>query len=250
MNIFSIEESETLSFNYIREKREKMQIEKFDEKFILKWLVVFNIILVSLYLLSNYLLEIPSWTIRHMFDLNAEYNIPTWFSSIQLFLLFLLAIACSAKTENEHLRNFYYLMAFSFLFFSVDEVAMIHEGLTNIFSKMSITTFFPNGHGIWIFIYPAVLFILLVIFSKGLLLFLREQNGRTMFIAGALVFFVGGVGFEIVGYLIFYLGGESVLLTLSIIFEESFELLGQSLMIYALLLKLNFQPVNLRLRSS
>lgn len=211
----------------------------FEKKLVLKWLVLFNLMLATLHLLSNHIFRVPSYTVRHWFDLNGESNIPTWFSSTQLFSLSVLSIIYSKQIENKHLRRFYFLMGLVFLFFSADETSMIHEGITRIFNKLSIQSFFPGAHGMWILVYPLILIILGLIFWKGVLAFLNEQNGRSIFILGAVVFVAGGVGFEVLGY---YLpssqGEESILHIIEIMAEESFELLGQSLMIYALLSKL------------
>ncbi len=210
-----------------------------EKKLVLKWLILFNLILIVLYLMSNYIFMVPLCMIRRLFDLNGEANIPTWFSSTQLFSLFVLSIIYSIQIENEHLRRFYFLIGLVFLFFSADETSMIHEGITFHFSKLSIHSFFPDAHGMWILVYPIILIILGCIFWKGLLAFWNEKTGRAIFIIGAVVFVAGGVGFEVFGYyLSFYQKAEPMLHIIEVTAEESFELLGQSLMIYALLSKL------------
>lgn len=58
-----------------------------------------------------------------------------------------------------------------------------------------------------------------------------------MFILGACVFVAGGVGFEILGY--YFAQNElNTFYTVEVVIEESSELLGQSIMIFALLSKL------------
>ena len=147
-----------------------------NEKKVLKWLIIFNLTLVLLYLITNHFIKVPSWTVRHWFDLNDEANIPTWFSSIQLFLISVLSILYSIQAGNKHLRHFYYLIGFVFLFFSVDEVSEIHEGITSILIKLSIHSFFPKSHGLWIIVYFIILFILGLIFWRGLLAFWNEKK--------------------------------------------------------------------------
>jgi hypothetical protein len=210
----------------------------FEKKSILKWLLGFNFILVIAYLISNHIFIIPSYTVRHWFDLDAEANIPTWFSSLQLFSLFVLSIIYSTQIKNKHLQNFYFLMGLIFLFFSADETSMIHEGITSIFNKLSIHSFFPDAHGMWVLIYPIAIIILTFITWKGLLAFWNEKKGKIIFFTGAFVFVTGGVGFEVFGY---FIGAKSIVTIIEVTAEESFELLGQSLMIYALLSKLESQ---------
>lgn len=211
----------------------------FEKDMILKWLILINLILVVFYLILNHIFVVPSSTIRHLFDLNAEANIPTWFSSTQLFSLFVLCVIYSREIEDKNLRNFYILMGLMFLFFSVDETSMIHEGISTAFKKLSIQSVFPDAHGMWILVYPVILTILGSMYWKGLLAFLNEKKGRAIFIIGAVLFVIGGVVFEVVGY---YLpteqGEESIFNIIEITAEESFELLGQSLMVYSLLTKL------------
>jgi len=215
------------------------------KELVLKWLILFNLILVLLYLISNHIFMVPSYRIRLLFDLDGETNIPTWFSSAQLFSLFVLSVIYSIQIENKHLSNFYLSIGLVFLFFSADETAMIHEGITVFFNKLSIHSFFPKAHGMWILVYSIILIILGFIFWKGLLAFWNEKTGRAIFIIGAVVFVVGGVGFEVLGYyLSLHQRVESMLHIIEVTAEESFELLGQSLMIYALLSKLSSTHTN------
>jgi hypothetical protein len=60
-----------------------------------------------------------------LFDLAAESNVPTWFSQAQ----FLLAgLACAeVAVDGENVRLMWSLVAFVMGFFSLDEVAKIHE---------------------------------------------------------------------------------------------------------------------------
>ncbi|MCI5161418.1 MAG: hypothetical protein D3917_05215 [Candidatus Electrothrix sp. AX5] len=218
-------------------------MKNIDNKFVLKWLIFFNVILVFLHIVLNHIFPIHSYTIKHWFDLSAETNIPTWFSSIQLFSLFSLSVIYAIHLEDIYLRKFYILIGLIFLFFSVDETAMIHEGITSIFKKLSIHSFFPDAHGLWILVYLIMLIIFSLIFLKGILLFLKEKNGRAIFIIGAVVFVVGGVGLEVFGY--YLRETKPIIYIIEVTVEESFELLGQSLMIYALLLKLYPESVTL-----
>jgi hypothetical protein len=211
-------------------------MKMFDRNKVFKCLLAINIMLVLLYLITSFPFSSPH-TPSHLFNLDAEANIPTWFSSAQLFLLFILSIHYSIQIDNRNLRNFYSLLGLVFLFFSADETSGIHESITRISKNLSI---FPDSHGMWILVYPIILLMLGCVYWKGLLDFLHEKIGRTIFIIGGVIFVIGGVGFEIFGYFLSSdQNSEHVLSLIQITVEESFELLGQSLMIYALLSKLD-----------
>lgn len=61
------------------------------------------------------------------FDLLEESNLPTWVSQAQFLLA---AVACSAAAlQDERARTAWLLLAAVMTFFSLDEVAMIHERL-------------------------------------------------------------------------------------------------------------------------
>ena len=134
-------------------------------------------------------------------------------------------------------------MGYVFLFFSVDEISRIHEGITSISNEFGIRSFFPGAHGMWVILYPTILLLLVLLFWKGFFAFLKEKDARSVFLVGAVVFFVGGIGFEVFGY---YLdkSTKSLLYVVEVTAEESFEKLGQSLMIYALLSKIYFMREN------
>ena len=62
-----------------------------------------------------------------LFDLLEESNLPTWFSQAQFLLA---AGACaSAGMQDPQARRAWLLLAVAMTFFSLDEVAMIHERL-------------------------------------------------------------------------------------------------------------------------
>jgi len=198
------------------------------EKFFLQWLILINLSLVIFYFISHFWLS--SETIRSLFNLDGEGTIPSWFSTIQLFSLFALSLIYSLRIENKHLRRFYYLLSLIFLFFSADETIMMHETIAK--------SFVTRGFHSWILIYPVIMIIFGVIFFKGLSAFLNEKEGLTIFIIGAGLFAAGGVGWEMWGY---YLETESVLYKIEVVLEESFELFGESIMLYALMSKISAQ---------
>ena len=216
----------------------------FDKDKTIKLLLILNFTLLVLYLLTNHIFTVPSYTVIHWFDFDDEYNIPAWFSSAQLFVIFILSIIYSKRLHEKYLKKAYILAGYTFLFFSVDETAMIHEGNKHIFEKMLIYSPFPNGNGIWIFIYFAIALVLAFVFGREVSAFLNEKIGRTVWIIGVCMFVIGGVASEIIGFS-FDNGSLGKIIEISV--EETLELLGQSLMIYALMSKLDSTNLSDRL---
>jgi hypothetical protein len=201
-----------------------------ENKIILACLISINLFLIIIYLISQFWLT--SDIIRNQFNLDGESNIPAWFSSLQFFSLFALSLFYSLKIEVKHLRRFYYLLSLLFLFFSADETAMIHETIAK--------RFIADGFHSWMLVYPVIIIILGIPFLKGISAFLKERAGRAVFIIGACLFVAGGIGWEMWGY---FMDTRSVLYKFSVMLEESFELFGGSLMIYALLLKVSARGI-------
>lgn len=212
----------------------------FEKNKILRILITINISLLILYLISNYLFTATPKVIGHWFDLDSEATIAAWFSSSQLLIIFFMSLFYSTMTKDESLRRFYLLLSLAFLFFSMDETSAIHEGLTVISKKTSVNSPLPGAHGMWIFIYSEILLIAIFVFRKSVVAFFYEKAGRVTFLAGGIIFVIGGVGLEIIGYFIHPDGAsKSVQYIISTCLEESFELFGESLLIYSLLSKID-----------
>lgn len=198
-------------------------------------LVVTDVLLAVLYYLSQRILLVHSGEITvglaRMLDFHAEANLPTWWASSQLLLVAALALLIALQLDAGPLRHFYLLLALGFVFFSMDEAATIHEAISGLSKEISLATFLPEGHGAWMFVYPVVALVVLVVMRKGLIQFLKSPSGRLAFIVGGAVWILGGVGAELIGYY----AGESMT---EVIFEEFAELLGVTLMAGALLLRL------------
>lgn len=215
-------------------------MDLFEKGRVFKALVAADLILLALHLASQIFIVNISWTISEWFNFDSEINIPTWFSSSKLLILFFLSLTYATLIRDKYHSRLYLAMSAVFLFFSADEAASIHESLTLLFQKASVYSPLPNAHGIWIFIYPAAVLALAVTFRKGVVLFFQEEVGRAIFILGGVVFVGGGIGFEVIGYFIeTEQSRESTAYLMEVSLEESFELLGQSLMILGLMTKID-----------
>lgn len=205
-------------------------------------LILIGLFFVDLFFVVAHLVVVnlgflPS-TLTRGFDLVAEQNLPAWFSGSQFLFLALLAMVRSAQLRDRsrhRFRRFYLLMAAVFLFFSLDEIASVHENLTRL-------SLLPGYMKSWVFLYSASLLVILLLFKGGLVDFLRETPGRTAYLTGAAVLVLGGVILEVPfllysEYLLYTGSEETFLRPLNVVLKEGCELLGQSIMIYALSVK-------------
>jgi hypothetical protein len=179
--------------------------------------------LVGLHLLAVWFAEsfdievLQSW-----FDLDREQSLPTWFSSVQLLAVGIL-LARVAKTDAESsIRRMAGIVAVAFVFFSIDEVATIHESITGILERFSWVPRFAAEHGIWIFVYAGLSVAASPFVLPGWWKMLRRTPLHALGLAaGAATFLLGGVGVEVARY--FGRGG--------VVMEEALEMAGVALML-------------------
>lgn len=210
----------------------------YDKNAIFKVLILSDLAMMALYVLTHAVIPIPSWTIRHWFDMDAELNVQTWYSTIQLFFIALVAVACYRVNSDKRLKRGCMLIAAGFAFLSADEAARIHEGIAHIAAKTQLASeYFSSLPQLWMFIYPIVGIALLVLFRHEIAAFLQAAEGTRIFLGGVVVYGLGTLGFEAMDlYLI--PGTLQERHFIEVCFEETFEILGQSIMCYGLLTKL------------
>lgn len=160
------------------------------------------------------------------FGLNEEQSVPTWYSSIQLLALagLLALLGAAYRRRDSRITRTAWIGAIIAAFFSVDEVATIHESITGVLGRFDAVPTFEGGHGIWIFVYALIGIVVLVVTAPGILQIARLRARQAVWFAlGALVFVAGGVGVEILSY-----SGSG-----QIVLEEAMELLGVAIMVAA-----------------
>jgi hypothetical protein len=195
--------------------------------------------LVLLHVVCATIIEDYSWTVANWFNLDAELNVPTWFSSAQLMLISVIAFAVAGKTHAGPLRRALVLAVFGFLFLSLDETASIHEGTTQIFKSLGVDSSRHYVPGVWTIIYPVLGLAALGVFRREAMAFLADPPGREAFLWGATILVTGGLLLEIAAYFIVpETGADSIYAFIQICLEEGCEMIGASLMVYAMLLKL------------
>jgi len=132
---------------------------------------------------------IGSDQLRRVFDVDAEKSVPTWFSTIQLFIAFGLVavIAWIARVEKDRYAIHWALLALIMLALSIDEAAGFHEAGATVMGWLG-----PGGH--WVVL--GAVFICAV--GLFFLPFLRALPMRyaALFCLAALILISGAVGVE------------------------------------------------------
>jgi len=138
------------------------------------------------------------------FSLDAETALPTWWASVQLLLLSLMLGLLAVRERRAGRREAARLLTIGALvaaFFSLDETAAIHEGITKLLIDKGVFPSFTGGHGIWIFVYGIIAIAILAGTLTGVLSLLRTDRTNTMLAAlGGTIFVLGGVAVEVFGY--------------------------------------------------
>lgn len=194
------------------------------------FLIVFALLFIHItlqYLYHIHGIEIMS-TLRGRFNVDNEISIPTWFSQILLFIPAVIA----GILYVIHRRWQWLFLGSIFLFLSVDEGAMLHEGFIDKFREWTVT---DGASGLanhtWLIPVALVLAVLAII----LLRFIISLPRRTQLIlcAGLGIYVFGAIIYETIGLM--YVHGSFAYEGLNVAFEEALEMTGAIIVTYALL---------------
>ncbi len=170
----------------------------------------------------------------HLFDLNEEGNVPTYFATLlhctSALLLFLISI--NHKKADDECWVKWRILSMVFIYISVDEAAHIHE-LTII---PLITILGTSGLLLFAWVIPA--FIIMLLFTVYFWTFFLQlpKNTRKLFFLAAAIFVGGAMGFELLeGYWVELHGTDNLIFSTFTTTEESMEMFGVIIFIYALL---------------
>lgn len=172
----------------------------------------------------------------HIFYLDDESNIPTFYSTVAIavaaVLLFVIAFL-NKKTGNSSHRYWIFL-GILFTLIAYDEASSLHEYINEIFWEKypDLPAYLGFGWVIPYFILVAAIGIFSISFLKSL-----PRKSAGLFIISGSVFVLGAMGMEFIGaYLWATKGGQADLLyNFFATIEELLEMLGITLFIYALL---------------
>lgn len=225
---------------------------KIDPKIVLR-----NFLYVIIFLLIINLIGVISFNhfdfdyfLRPLFDFDTERNIPTLYSSIALFFCSVLLTSIASLYKRIDKTYMYWLgLAVIFLFLSIDEIASIHEKLTNPTRELLHTDETGMFRFAWIIPYSIVLVIFLLSYLK-FLYNLPRKIGYLFVLSGG-IFVIGALGLESLGGLPIFRSNK-LIYSLLLTSEEFLEMLGIVVFIYTLLyfITIEFGDISIRLGNS
>lgn len=206
------------------------------DKSIFKALLYTIGILATASLTGRYLIyytKVDSRTLNDMiraFNLDAENNIPTFFSTF-LFLFASCLLYLNFKVDVEKNRFWLFLSAL-FLFLSIDEANQIHEKLNYIKFKLE---FLSSSKLLYMWVFPYLIFTVILAIVLKKFIFSLPKRTRFLFVLSAIIFTTGAIGFEVIHDYLLAINHriESFSLELLVLFEELFELVGLAIFVYA-----------------
>ncbi|MBD1826036.1 hypothetical protein H6F71_00730 [Microcoleus sp. FACHB-61] len=186
---------------------------------------------VTVYYLPDY----PSRDFfANSFNVDAEKNLPTFYSFLALLFSSLLlgAIAHAKNLDSDRYKQHWKILSFIFLYLSLDEIGQLHEkfidpmrSLLNATGVLYFTWIVPFGFLVGIF---------LLSYSK--FVFHLPLATRKLFVAAGALYIGGAIGMEIPGGYIFTTTGmESLPYLIVASIEELLEMLGIVVFIHALI---------------
>ena len=164
-----------------------------------------------------------------LFSLSYEQNVPTWLASCLLFAcaVLLTFIGIEAGRAPSSLKRYWYGLAAVFGYMSLDEFVGFHEHLSELMDL----------HGVLYFSWVVPAAVVVAIAGAAFVPFLRSLPPRTrrqFLIAGAI--YVGGaLGMELpLGWWTEHAGNDNLVYALIDGVEETMELVGTTLFLFAL----------------
>jgi len=169
-----------------------------------------------------------------MFNLSEEGNVPTWFAATTLFTsAVLLGLTWHiVRAAGEPFARHWGVLALIFLFIAIDEAAGIHELL--ILPVRELVSAERALYFAWVIPYG----ILVLIFALAYARFMLALPRRTaiLLLAAALLYVGGALGMEMLSPQVYDWTGEvSLPMFIMLLVEETLEMLGIAVLIYALL---------------
>ena len=185
---------------------------------------------------GSLLFDIKSTPLVGLFDffvMDGEGNLPAYVSALFLLLSGTLC-AFIAYTQEDHKKGqtwYWWGLAIGFLIMSFDEAAQIHEGIVGEF----ILATSGSGEGVFYYTWFKAYIPIVLALSCLYIPFLRRLSFRYTWrlILAGFTYLSGSIGFEIFES---YLAYHERSIGLSVLLEETFEMLGIVILIYTLLL--------------
>lgn len=173
--------------------------------------------------------------LNKLLDLDGESSLATWYSSTKYFCVFILSTLFSYhKYEQKSKSLSLVILPLMFLLMSIDEAIQLHEGLGSksdiLLSDGSREGTLFQITGVWMFVFglPFIVFFLLLAYSMKNF-FSEQLSSFRKLIIGMFIMLTGALGFETLSNFV-----ENGFLVSEIVFEEGLEMIGVTVMLWAL----------------
>lgn len=202
-------------------------------------------VLSGYFWLSKFPLPASKWFYQ-LFSLDGEFNIPAWYSAFSLlFCSGLLKVITVIKTKDRHF-SYWKTLSFIFLYLSLDEAFSFHEILI-IPSVRQALHLNPIFFQTWVI--PGVALVAVFAFKYLKFWLALPPKTRYLFFIAAVVYVGGALGMEMIGGLLIEdFGRRSIIALTGIVIEESLEMIGIVIFIYALLAYLSSLKESIQLK--
>src|ERR1041384_4102766 len=182
----------------------------------------------------------PNERLDDVIDLDGEGNLPTWFSSFQLTLIAISfwSMATRVRARARPSRRFLQACAWLFLLLSIDETAMFHERIT-----AAVGSRYIDWLPAYLIAHPGDAIVCLAVvaacvrgaYSHLRGMWLSSRRATLIGLVGCAIYWMGAAVLETIGYQMLSAGVSLLLYRVEVAFEEYFEMLGASLILYAVL---------------
>ena len=194
----------------------------------------------------------PRGVVR-LFSVDGEARIPALFQTLVLFAIAitLWVIATHTRRGGDAMAVYWRILAFGFLFMAIDEACSIHENFY-FFSGQSETQRQERMGGLFYYSWTLTALIIVAIVGAVFIRFLLRQPRRLagLMVLAGFCYVVGAVGLEMAAGKYISSGGVSGLrMSMLQTIEESLELLGLLIFLYALLSHAADRAMSLRIRA-
>ena len=166
-------------------------------------------------------------------NVDEEGSIPTLFSSLAMLLCAILAMMISpyCNEEAHRYRKLWRLLVVILLFMCLDEIASFHESLISpVRSALSVGGFFYFA---WVIPGMALVLVLALVYLRFILHL--PSKTRWLVAVASILSVWGALGMEMIGGYVIDLYGRTPIYVVITTVEESLEILGIVILIYALM---------------
>jgi hypothetical protein len=212
----------------------------------LSFLLLILVVLHTIGLIDRYILGDTSWFPETLFDLDTEYNIPSYISSLLLLAcsaaLFLIGIV--KQQQQDQFRRYWQFLSLVFFCLAADEVLSLHEKSIEPLRRFLHT----DGFLYFAWVIPASILVALLFLSYLSFLKRLPSDVRAGILLAGGLYIAGGLGMELLGGWwddVYDINNLPYALITTV--EEVLELIGVSLFLVTLIsyTRSNIQEVRL-----